>query len=139
MKMMLSHTRHRQAMGEGGFTIVELLVAVIILIFVSVALLQTALINIEFNAKNAMRDEGVRVAGETITAMRTAGISNVITLFHDKEVTEERRVRNMTQRPYTVYTTVETVGATTGQTQLYVLVSWQWKDEIFNTTMSTIR
>ena len=75
--MELPYKRMRPAMNEEGFTIVELLVAVVILVFVSIALLQTAIVNIEFNAKNAIRDEGVRVAREKLNQMRNVPLADI--------------------------------------------------------------
>lgn len=134
---MMHHDRTgRLAMNEEGFTIVELLVAVVILVFVSIALLQTAVVNIEFNAKNAIRDEGVKLAGEKLNEMRNIAITNVADAFNVPESIEKRRVRNMSIE-YTVFTNVSTVG--TDNRKLETRVSWKWKGEPFETKMTTIR
>lgn len=134
---MMHHDRTgRLTMNEEGFTIVELLVAVVILVFVSIALLQTAVVNIEFNAKNAIRDEGVKLAGEKLNEMRNIAITNVADAFNVPESIEKRRVRNMSIE-YTVFTNVSTVG--TDNRKLETRVSWKWKGEPFETKMTTIR
>lgn len=129
-------TRHVNAASEEGFTIVELLVAVVILVFVSVALLQTAIINIEFNAKNALRDEGVRLAGERINQMRNASNLTLVAVFHGTTGTTQRRVRNMDVQ-YTVTNTVTAID--TYGNKFGTVVQWQWKGEILNTAVYTVR
>jgi len=133
--MELTCNRTRPAMDEGGFSIVELLVAVVILVFVSIALLQTAIVNIEFNTKNAIRDEGVRLAREMINEMRTGAMANAVD-YNGVTETLNRRVRNMDVK-YTVITTTAPVSA--GNMRLDVTVEWKWKEEPFNVEMTTVR
>jgi prepilin-type N-terminal cleavage/methylation domain-containing protein len=135
--MMMFPDRIRGPLGaQDGFSIVELLVAVVILVFVSIALLQTAVVNIEFNAKNAIRDEGVRLAGDMLDTMRNAALGNVVADYNGKTNNVDRRVRNMTVR-YTVQTAVEDVGS--ANKKLSTTVSWAWKGETFDTQMYTVR
>lgn len=123
-------------LGQGGFTIVELLVSVLILIFVSVALMQTAIVNIEFNVKNSLRDEGVRIAGEVVDDIRNAGVANVVAIYHGTTGQVTRRIRNI-DASYNVSNSVADVG-TFGK-KVNVFVEWQWKGEMYNTTVSTVR
>lgn len=128
--------KHIKAASEDGFSIVELLVAVVILVFVSIALLQTAVINIEFNVKNSMRDEGVRVAGERINQMRDSKYETLETEFNGTTGTETRRVRNVN----VVYTVTNSVSLIDVYSKRFgTIVQWQWKGEIFNTTVYTVR
>jgi type II secretory pathway pseudopilin PulG len=52
--------------GRGGVTLVELVVAMAVLFIVSLGLLETARIAVEFNVRNAIREEAVRVAEQTL-------------------------------------------------------------------------
>ena len=134
--MKLRSTEKRRMVDEGGFSIVELLVAVVILVFVSIALMQTAIVNIEFNMKNAVRDEGVRLAGESLDDMRNAPFANLLTLYNAAPVDVERRVRNV---PFKYAVTNTATDITANNKRLSTFVSWQWKGEFFNTTVSTVR
>jgi len=136
MEMKKPYCIYNKLRGQEGFTIVELLVAVAILVFISVALLQTARVNIEFNTKNAIRDEGVRLAGEMLDEMRTASISNIDSIYHGVTWNHTRRVRNI-DFPYEVLTTVSTVGS--ANKKIDARVQWTWKGEIFNATVSSVR
>jgi len=134
--MRLSKIRQMWSLQEGGFSIVELLVAVVILVFVSIALMQTAIVNIEFNAKNAIRDEGVRLAGETIRQMRTAPFANVTAGFNGTSGDVLRRVRNI-EMTYTVTNTVSDIGVLGKKMETFV--EWAWRGEVFNTSISSVR
>jgi type II secretory pathway pseudopilin PulG len=52
--------------GRGGVTLVELVVAMAVLFIVSLGLLETARIAVEFNVRNAIREEAVRVTEQTL-------------------------------------------------------------------------
>jgi prepilin-type N-terminal cleavage/methylation domain-containing protein len=49
-------------LNKQGFTLVEILIALTILLLVSLAMMQTALLAIGANMQNVMRDEAVRIA-----------------------------------------------------------------------------
>ena len=128
--------------GEGGFSIVELLVAMVILVFVSVALLQTALVNIEFNTKNALRSEGVRVAAETMDEMRNYkvdivnGSSSMVNRFHGTRAPVTRKVRLM-EKAFMVTNTITDIGDF--GSRMEVLVEWDWKGETYDTRISSVK
>jgi Tfp pilus assembly protein PilV len=53
-----------------GLSLVEVMIAMVVLLFVSLALMQTALVSIESNMKNVLRDEAVAIAEERINQAR---------------------------------------------------------------------
>ncbi len=55
-----------------GVTLVEVLVALVILLVVFMGLIQAALLSIENNAVNILRDEGVRLGSDTMAALRSS-------------------------------------------------------------------
>lgn len=55
---------------EKGLSFIEVLMAMAILMVVSLALMQTALIGYQENNKNVMRDEAVRIVEEEINELR---------------------------------------------------------------------
>lgn len=54
-----------------GLSLVEVLISLVVLLFVSLALMQTALVSIESNMKNVLRDEAVAIAEERINQARS--------------------------------------------------------------------
>ncbi|MEJ2695676.1 MAG: type II secretion system protein [Candidatus Sulfobium sp.] len=57
-------------LNNRGVTLVEVMVALVVLLFVSLALMQTALVSIDANTKNSIRDEAVSVAETRINEAR---------------------------------------------------------------------
>ena len=58
--MLLSNKRGKDSMQAGmteaGFTLVEVMIALVVLLLVFLALMQTALVSIDSNMKNNLRD-----------------------------------------------------------------------------------
>lgn len=53
-----------------GVTLVEVMIALVVLLIVFVGLIQTSLLSIDHNVRNEVRDEAVRVASETMADVR---------------------------------------------------------------------
>ena len=68
------------ARGSRGMTMVEVMIAMVILLFVAIALVETITLTIDVNMKAALMDTGVRVAEENMSRLRnvavTAGVTN---------------------------------------------------------------
>src|SRR3990172_4640679 len=79
--MLLNNKRgkdSRQAgMTEWGFTLVEVMIALVVLLFVSLAMMQTALVSIDSNMINVLRDEAVRIAEERMSELRNVPFDNL--------------------------------------------------------------
>ena len=57
--------------NKKGVTLVEVMIALVILLVVFMGLIQASLLSIENTATTALRDEAVRLASDTVTALRT--------------------------------------------------------------------
>ena len=57
--------------NKKGVTLVEVMIALVILLVVFMGLIQASLLSVENAATNVLRDEAVRLATETVTALRT--------------------------------------------------------------------
>lgn len=71
-------TRNRR-----GVSLVEVMIALVILLFVFMGLLQASLLSIDANASNVLRDEAVRLANDTISAVRISPLRPTIDLNRD--------------------------------------------------------
>ena len=116
-----------------GFSLVEVMVAMMILLMVSLALMQTALLSINANMRNALRDEAVAIAEGAMDGARNtpygslAGVANTPVL---------RDVRKQAGFDFTISNTVSTLGG--GAKRVDVRVEWAWKGETFDHTISTV-
>jgi len=110
--------------NKKGLTLIEVMISLIVLLLVFLALLQTALVSIDSNMVNVLRDEAVNVAEEQMNVARNtqfdtllAGVTNVSP--------PPRSLRNVTET-YTATRTVTDVNAETKQ--VIINVTWDWKD-----------
>ncbi len=121
---------------DDGFTIVEVLVSMVILLFVALAMMQTAMMTMESNARNVIRDEGVRLASEKLNELKTVAEDD---LNAQDGVTEtiSVQIRNMTIS-YTVTYGVTTLAADEAA-RIEVTVQWSWRQQDYDARLSTIR
>jgi len=62
--------------NNSGVTLVEVMIALVVLLIVMMGLLQASLLSIEHNLRNELRDEATRIASDRITQLRSAGFDN---------------------------------------------------------------
>jgi type II secretory pathway pseudopilin PulG len=122
-----------------GFTITELMVSTMILIFVSLALMRTSMLILEVNTRNAIRDEGTRVASQELDLLRIApfDLVNDLGTAGVSYNTVYRQIRN-NRVSYDVTNTVTNLGSSSSR-RLTVQVEWPWKGTFSNVTFSTMR
>ncbi len=125
--------------GQAGVSLVELMVAVVILLFVSLAMMQTALMSIESNVRNDLRAEGTRIAERStvelrnLTAEERGEIANsgasqtgiINSMIRSREVSFNIE-NTLTLRPNTDFVSVQ------------VFVEWEWKSAFYNTSIETL-
>lgn len=137
--------------NKKGFTLVEVMIALTILLFVFLALMQTALVSIDSNMRNLLRDEAIFIAEERMSEARSidwgglwsdgaigaaACPANFTAAFGGSGVLVERNFRNIIRFPFCTNRTVVVSG---DNRQITIAVWWQWKGEQLNHTVSTLR
>lgn len=117
-----------------GMTLIEVLIAMLILMIASMAIMQTAIVAYKNNAKNLVRDEAVRFADEQVNELLNKPFDNV--LSGTTTTTMKRDVRNY-QVAYTATTTVNAIGSSDTK-QVDVLVAWTFGVGQANHRVTTI-
>ena len=117
-----------------GMSLIELLIAMLILMIASMAIMQTALLAYQNNAKNLIRDEAVRIADEQVNDKLNLPFDSV--LSGTTTTTMTRDVRNF-QAAYTATTTVTTIGSSDTK-QVDVLIAWTFRGAPLNHRVTTI-
>jgi prepilin-type N-terminal cleavage/methylation domain-containing protein len=107
-----------------GLTLVEVLIAMVVFLLVSLAMMQTALVGIDSNMINVLRDEAVRIAEENMISARNTPFDILATIPDDPV---SRDVRNRKDFPYTVTRTVTDHGL--NNKEINIVVTWDWKDK----------
>ena len=133
---------HRTVLlDKKGLSLVEVMIALLVLLLVSLAMMQTALMSIEANTKNFLRDEAVSIADMRMTEARTWAATE--DTFNNKLVQEgadtviERSVRNKGVVPFGTRMSV-IAEPVRGSRQVTIRVSWQWKGETYTHTITSL-
>jgi hypothetical protein len=125
---------------------VELLVAMVLLLVIFLALMNTALLSIDANTVNLLRDEAVKIAEMRMNELRNTPFGDsILTDTGGSFVTESaiaRDFRNI-NLSYTPGRRITDHGSTNKQVE--VQITWEWKDKTvangnpYTHTISTIR
>ena len=107
-----------------GFTLVEVLVAIVILFISMMAVLHALGLSVEHNMKNIIMDEAVRIAEQRMNELRNEPITSLASSTPLTKITIVRGIRN-TSITYTVDWIVENLSA--DSRALQILVQWRWK------------
>lgn len=129
-------------LNKKGLTLIEVMIALVVLLLVSLALMQTAIVSIDANTRNASRDEAVKIAEELMDQARSLpfddfdqnGAIDPDPLTMNGTVI--RQIRNTTIS-YTTTTVVDTFNQ--DNKEIDITVSWTWAGQLSNHRISTIR
>ncbi len=107
-----------------GLTLIEVMIALVVLLIVSLALMQTALVSIDANMKNVLRDEAVNIAEMRMNETRNIPFDNLVAGASGGTVL--RNFRNISNFQYTVTRTVTDLNPDNKQVNITVI--WEWKE-----------
>ena len=111
-------------LNKKGLTLVEVMIALVVLLVVSLALMQTALVSISSNMTNVLRDEAVNIAEMRMNEARNTSFDSLAA--GTTSGTVSRTLRNITNFSYTVTRTVTDLNSDNKQVNITVL--WEWKE-----------
>ena len=109
--------------NKKGLTLVEVMIALVVLLIVSLALMQTALVSINANMTNVLRDEAVGIAEMRMNEARNTPFNNLV---GTSNATIMRNFRNIANFQYTVTRTVTNLNS--DNKQVNITVTWEWKE-----------
>jgi hypothetical protein len=112
--------------------LVEVLVALLLSLMVYLAVLETAVMSMHTNLRNAIRDEAVNVADISMNEARDVPFG---TLATTPPSTVTRNFRGV-NRNYTVTQTVTTVNG--DNKQVNVTVTWPWRGKDYTHSILTL-
>jgi type IV pilus assembly protein PilV len=148
-----------------GVTLVEVMIALVVLLLVFMGLLQAALLSIDHNIRNILRDEAIKIATERMEEARSlpftqttdnllsdanalpGGADCPTTFTFGTGVLRERNVRNITGFDFCTNRTAGRTDGTPGfldppannTKRVTITVGWRWKGEDYTHTATTLR
>lgn len=118
--------------NSGGFTLVELLVSLVILMVVMMGILEATCVALQHNMKNQLRNGGVSVADAEMARELSKGFNNVST------------TTGATFRSYSVMNVLKNysvarsgISTMPNSKTVTFVVSWHYKNERFEHTVSS--
>ena len=121
-----------------GMTLIEVMIALILLAITSLALIQSVLLATNINIINSLRDEAVSVTEQRLNELRSLPFTAGDMLVTSPSVTEasiSRHVRSVTCN-FTVNKTITQVDVNTRQVTL--IVTWPYKGKQYQHGVSTV-
>jgi len=123
-------------LNKKGMTLIEIMIALVILLISSLALMKTASLGITMNVQNALRDEAVNVAEIEMNDLRSRPFDNIASAATTTVVS--RNFRGFTV-DYTVTPTVTDINASSQQSkQISVSVAWSYRNKDYSHEITTL-
>jgi type IV pilus assembly protein PilV len=123
---------HSVKLDNKGMSFLEVMIATVFLMIVSLALVQTSLLGFQENLRNTLREEAVRIADQKIGELRARAYTQTFTdpLLNATATTATvtRNLRSF-QKDYSVTTTITDLS--TDNKQITVEVKWNYKGPTF--------
>ena len=128
-----------------GVTLVEVMIALVILLLVFMGLIQASLVSIQGNVRNELRDEAVRITSDQMSVLRaapfgSADLASTGGAWAQLPNTGNRFTRNVRNASvtYTVERQVDDLPDAEHK-QIQVRSTWQWQGENFTHTIAATR
>lgn len=123
-------------LNKKGFTLVEIMISLFLVLVICLGLTQTAMVGIDTNMTNMLREEGISVAQASMHQARDMGYANLIPGATALPPVS-RSFRSLQNNiDYNITRTV--TNWTTDSRQVNIAVDWQWKGQPFNYVTKTI-
>ena len=143
--------------NEKGVGLVEVMVALLVLLIVFVGLLQAALLSIDNNTRNVLRDEAINIAAARMEELRNSTFTSLASdtgsisgadcpSAFTTGFLQQRAVRNIPSKDFCERLTCTEFGGDNNcatddsdTKQLRIDVGWRWKGENYTHSLTTVR
>ncbi len=121
-------------------TLVEVLIALVLLLLSSLAMMQTALVSIQANMKTVTRDEAVSLGDEAMIRVKDMDIHDVnLRSYPDFCATGFIQCSRNIRNSVVVYKVPMVVTEASSLTkQVVITVNWDWQGEKYSHNLTTI-
>jgi prepilin-type N-terminal cleavage/methylation domain-containing protein len=152
------HAMKNRMSAQKGVSLVEVMIALVILLIVFIGLIQASLLTIQANVRNSARDEAVRITADQMDRLRAASFDdmnrdsttdadplNYSIIYGTAVATTTRPDLRRQLRGATVdYTVTVTICGTScaldaNHKRITVTTGWSWQGETFTHSAVTVR
>jgi len=128
--------------NKKGVTLIEMMIALVILLVVSLAFMQTALLGTSMNVKNQLRDEAVNIAEMRMNQLRSLPFTDLATSPYlvspgnsPAEAVVQRNFRGFSIN-YTPTRTISDIS--TDAKQVTIVVTWSYRGQAYTHGITSI-
>lgn len=114
-------------LNNRGVTLIEVMLALVVLLLVFVGLVQTALLSIDNNLRNIYRDEAVAIATERMSELKTMSFDALTALAGTGCQTDIKDFRNIKNKQFTTCARIDALDADTNR--IRITVGWDHRLE----------
>jgi prepilin-type N-terminal cleavage/methylation domain-containing protein len=120
--------------NKKGMSLIEVMISLVILLFVSLAVMRTTLVGMNANLQNSMRDEAVNIVDLRMNELRDTAFDSInLGTVTGSDIIRTLRSATVT---YTPTLTVASINANTKQLTLSVV--WTYRGTIYPHSVTTI-
>ncbi len=131
--MTVISNRHFNKKGD---TLVEVMIAMVLFLFIFIAVLQTSLLAIDSNTRNMLRNEAVKIAGQSMNIARSMPFNNLPNMAGQANpITITRNFRSF---PVNYLVTNTPVSISQDDEQVTVQVVWPWRGQSYTYRIQTV-
>lgn len=123
--------------NKKGMTLIEVMIALLILLIVSMAAMQTALLGMKENLRNAIRDEAVNLAEQRLNELRSSPTTTNIP-FGTYDYPQIERKFRASSVWFSSQRLVNQVGSDSNTRQVNMAVSWVYSGNTYTHSVTTI-
>lgn len=122
-----------------GISLIELMIALLLLMIVSLALMQTALLGITSNLRNALRDEAVQIADQRMNELRSVPFTSGLLSATPADGTVETGIERVFRSSRFVFTPTRIVtNINANSKQITVTIAWNYRNVTYHHGVTSI-
>ncbi|MEK6775544.1 MAG: prepilin-type N-terminal cleavage/methylation domain-containing protein [bacterium] len=121
---------HYALLNKKGFTLIEIMVSLVVLLVVFLGLMQGALVAIDSSMRNILREEAISIAQTTMYQERNIAFANLVPVPASPATQVSRNFRNIQGFNYNPAIAVTPLDTT--HSRVVVTVSWNWKGQAYS-------
>jgi len=119
--------------NNGGFTLIEVMVAILIMAIGMLGVLESINVSLQHNLKNELRNEAIRIGERYMAEFRGSNFDSLTDTYADVDVQTKSRAANKT---YTVERSTEQLSA--DARRVTVVVKWSFRNQDYQNRLVSV-